>query len=109
MKLWDIQGNCLKTLIHHERYVNCVAFNADGTILASGSNDQKILIWDLKGDFSLNSHLSNGIRSLMMLTNQTDKISHDWFCPITQDLMRDPVLLEGKENHLLNLNIDLKC
>lgn len=27
IKIWDMQGNCLKTLDEHARYVNCVAIN----------------------------------------------------------------------------------
>lgn len=27
IKIWDLQGNCLKTLDAHARYVNCVAIN----------------------------------------------------------------------------------
>jgi WD40 repeat protein len=31
----------------HTNGVNCVAFNPDGTLLASGSNDQTIKLWDV--------------------------------------------------------------
>jgi WD40 repeat protein len=27
VKLWNMQGDCLKTLAEHSRYVNCIAIN----------------------------------------------------------------------------------
>ncbi|XP_070502999.1 WD repeat, SAM and U-box domain-containing protein 1-like [Chironomus tepperi] len=95
IKIWDMQGNCLKTLDEHARYVNCVAINADSTILASGSNDKQVHIWDLTGSFTLDSHISNGLRSLLMTLQLSDQdVPMDFVCPITSEIMTDPVILE---------------
>ncbi|HAC63730.1 MAG TPA: hypothetical protein DCF68_09370, partial [Cyanothece sp. UBA12306] len=41
-------GNCLKTMEAHTNRVRSVAFRPDGKLLASGSDDQTIKLWDLK-------------------------------------------------------------
>lgn len=95
MKIWNMQGNCLKTLGEHSRYVNCVAFNMDSTVIATGSNDKSVQIWDLTGTFTLDSHIANGIKSLMFsLTKNECQVPEDFMCPITHEIMTDPVLCE---------------
>lgn len=37
IKIFDLQGNCIKTLTEHTRYVNCMAVNSDSTVFASGT------------------------------------------------------------------------
>lgn len=94
IKMWDLQGNCLKTLAEHSRYVNCIAINSDSTIVASGSNDRSILIWDLTNSFTIDSHLTE-VRSLLMKIASNDSdLPLEFICPITHELMRDPVVLE---------------
>lgn len=94
IKIWDLHGNCLKTLCEHSRYINCVSVNSDSSILASGSNDRTIIIWDLTGALSLNSHISD-IRSLLFAfsVNQKD-IPQEFICPITHEIMKNPVISE---------------
>lgn len=94
VKVWDLQGNCLKTMLEHQRYVNCIAINSDSTVIASGSNDRSVLIWDLSGSLTTNSHLT-GMRSILFkfASNQGD-IPIDFICPITHEIMRDPVVSE---------------
>lgn len=36
IKIFDLQGNCIKTMAEHTRYVNCMAVNSDSTVFASG-------------------------------------------------------------------------
>lgn len=95
VKIWDLHGNCLKTLAEHARYVNTVAINIDSTILASGSNDKEVHIWDLTGSFTLDSHLSNGLKSLLLNLQLHEKdVPMEWICPITSEILSDPVICE---------------
>lgn len=96
IKLWDLQGNCLKTLADHTRYVNNVAINSDSSVLASGSNDRRVIIWDLTDELTLDSHLA-GVRSLIFsLASQKTEIPVEYICPITHEIMRNPAIAEGK-------------
>lgn len=50
-------------------------------------------IWDLTGSFTLDSHISNGIKSLLFSLSKNDvNVPQDFICPITHDLMSDPVI-----------------
>ena len=33
---------------YYEQYINCLAFSADGKLLATGTNDGRIRLWDVK-------------------------------------------------------------
>ncbi len=49
VRLWDIRtGENIATFLGHPTDVQCLAFSPDGTILASGSFDHTILLWDTK-------------------------------------------------------------
>uniref|UniRef100_A0A182ILS3 Uncharacterized protein n=1 Tax=Anopheles atroparvus TaxID=41427 RepID=A0A182ILS3_ANOAO len=94
IKVWNQQGTCLKTLSEHSRYVNCLAINGDSSVIASGSNDRTVVVWDLSGGLSLESHIT-GIRSLLFtLAVNTADIPLEFTCPITHELMKDPVFAE---------------
>uniref|UniRef100_A0A182PHG7 U-box domain-containing protein n=1 Tax=Anopheles epiroticus TaxID=199890 RepID=A0A182PHG7_9DIPT len=94
IKIWNQQGTCLKTLSEHLRYVNCLAINSDSSVVASGSNDRTIVVWDLTSRLSTSSHIT-GIRSLLFsLAMKTSEIPLEFTCPITHELMKDPVYAE---------------
>ena len=100
IKLWDLQGNLLKTLSEHSRYVNCVALNEDATILASGSNDRSVLIWDLTSSLTLDSRIQ-GLRSLMFALAAPEQleIPIQFLCPISHEIMTNPVLVDDGYNY----------
>ena len=59
IKLWDYYGNSIKTLTGHTNWINTIAFSADGKILASGSVDKKIWLWDMVNGNQLRVMLGN--------------------------------------------------
>lgn len=47
IRLWDLNsGEEIARTTGHKTPVNCVAYNLDGSILASGSDDGAIILWD---------------------------------------------------------------
>ena len=49
VQLWDIStGENIATFLGHPTDIQCLAFSPDSTLLASGSFDHTILLWDLK-------------------------------------------------------------
>ena len=69
--VWDLEhGHVVDELRGHTREIECLAFSADGTLLASGSHDGVILVWDVQssGHGSLRSTLrghSHIVRTLV--------------------------------------------
>jgi transducin (beta)-like 1 len=48
VRLWDVErGVCQSTLVKHSEPVYSVAFSPDGRLLATGSFDKAIHIWDI--------------------------------------------------------------
>lgn len=92
IKMWDLRGNCLITLLEHTRYINCIAINS--MILASGSNDRTVMIWDLTGKSSLDAPIADVRSSLFRLATSQEEVPIDYICPITHEIMTCPVLLE---------------
>lgn len=49
----------------------------------------------MTSSFTLDSHITNGIKTLLYTLNQKDlQVPEEFICPITHDLMTDPVTLE---------------
>ena len=48
--VWNVeQGQLLDELRGHAREIECLTFSPDGTLLASGSHDGLILLWEVDG------------------------------------------------------------
>lgn len=98
LKVWDLQGSCLKTLAEHSRYVNSVAVNSESTLFASGSNDKSVIIWDVSGKLTIDSNIVDAKSALFNMAFTRTDIPLEFICPITHELMRNPVLTEGKKH-----------
>lgn len=96
LKIWDLQGNNVKTLCEHSRYVNAVAVNGESSIVASGSNDRTVIVWDLTGKLTLDANIVDVKSALFSLASRQADIPLEYICPITHELMRDPVLADGE-------------
>ena len=48
VRLWDLTGQNIATFWGHTREIQALAFSPDGALLASGSYDGTILLWDVK-------------------------------------------------------------
>lgn len=60
IRIWDCdRGTCETTLNGHKGAVSVLRYSRSGSLLASGSKDTRIIIWDLVGEaglFSLCGH-----------------------------------------------------
>ena len=63
IKLWNWQDNTSTTLTGHTDKINSVAFSPDGKLLASGSNDRVVKIWDVqrKQNITTLKHIPSGL------------------------------------------------
>ncbi len=48
VQIWDAPSGKQKHVLKHDKYVNAVAFSANGKVLASGSGSQFIQLWDVQ-------------------------------------------------------------
>ena len=62
IKIWDIKGNLLQTLVGHTNWITGLSFSRDGQYLASASRDGTIKIW--KMNRSKNLYLDQPFRTL---------------------------------------------
>lgn len=60
VRIWDIiKGACETTLVGHKGATTALRYNKLGSLLASGSKDTDIIVWDVVGEaglFSLRGH-----------------------------------------------------
>ncbi|CAM4882061.1 unnamed protein product [Rotaria socialis] len=57
VRLWDVEhGVCQNILVQHPEPVYSVASSPDGRLLATGSFDKAIYIWDMAREVSVHSY-----------------------------------------------------
>jgi WD40 repeat protein len=98
VRLWDLETGQARLLGHHPSTVESLAFSPDGALLASGGNDNTVLIWDVgsgkqvakfEGDLvkmADGSSLIQGMRQLFWADNATliargDAVIYTWKVP----------------------------
>jgi WD40 repeat protein len=48
IKMWDVNtGFCVQTIRGHTNWVKSVAVNIKGSLMASGSSDETVIVWNL--------------------------------------------------------------
>lgn len=53
-RIWNIiEGSCETTLNGHKKAITALRYNKAGALLASGSKDTDIIIWDAVGETGL--------------------------------------------------------
>lgn len=73
-----------------------MAVNSESTLIASGSNDKSVIIWDVTGKLTIDSNIVDVKSALFNMAFTRTDIPLEFICPITHELMRNPVLTEGK-------------
>jgi U3 small nucleolar RNA-associated protein 12 len=70
IRLWDCKsGTCEATLNGHKSAVTVIQYNPAGSLLASGSKDCDIILWDVIGEaglFRLRGHRDQASLSLFI-------------------------------------------
>ena len=75
-KLWDSDGKLLRELPGHEYSVRALAFSPDGTRLATGGGDGKVVVWDAGSGARLQTLATDyGVRALSFSSDGTRIVS----------------------------------
>lgn len=66
VRLWRMDGQCLRVLQGHTSWISAVAVSPNGAAIASGSEDQSVRLWDSQTDHCLKvvQGYSSGIWSI---------------------------------------------
>lgn len=94
VKMWNPYGSCMKTLLGHSRYVTSLAVSSDSSIIASGSNDKSVIVWDLTSNLSLDSHIVEMKSVIFSIFQSENNIPLELLCPITNEIMTSPVIAD---------------
>jgi len=99
LRLWNLKtGDCITKFHGHEKDVLCCAFSPDNRQIISGGRDNKLKMWNVKGD---------------CMYTMSDKDSHtDWVsCVRFSPAITAPLIVSGSWDNLVkvwNLS-DFKC
>jgi WD40 repeat protein/serine/threonine protein kinase len=73
VRLWDVQSGEQKLVLQgHDRYITAVAFSPDGKMVASGSADQTIRLWDTVTGANIRSLLNDAPTKYVALAFSPD-------------------------------------
>ena len=75
IRVWDYKtGHLLHKLIGHSGSVDAACFNEDGSLIASGSRDQTIRIWDVNKEKCIDTLYDHGVYDIPSLCFYGDNI-----------------------------------
>ncbi|KAK3105791.1 hypothetical protein FSP39_005813 [Pinctada imbricata] len=94
-------GCCLHVIEGHTRYVTCCAFSYDGRMLASGSNDRTVLIFNITTQEDIISYLQDHIPENMGKMSCAKKME-DWSSEEVSDWLTTIGMDQYKESFLAN-------
>ncbi|XP_054279864.1 WD repeat, SAM and U-box domain-containing protein 1-like isoform X2 [Macrosteles quadrilineatus] len=132
-RIWNMQnGQCLNVLTHHKGQVTCCAFSPDSMLFATGSLDSSVIVWKVPKVICLNNKYDLTEQNPKRVVNPGESLDLDalriddvqlslddlvtaakrnsveipehFLCPITQQLMTEPVICEDGftyENHAI--------
>ncbi|KAK7580358.1 hypothetical protein V9T40_000987 [Parthenolecanium corni] len=113
-RIWDTNfGSCLHILDGKESLPTCCAFSFDTSLLATGTLDKTLIIWDLskcikesvaaKPAIESRGAFIEAEESIRRLNGQNDfhsmDVPHEFVCPITQQIMINPVTCSDGHNY----------
>lgn len=90
--VFNKEGEILNHFVGHRRQISCLQFNSDSSLLASGSFDNDVIIWDISAD--------NGV---CRLVGHQNAITDLCFIPDTKWLVSS-----SKDTHIRVWDIDLQ-
>lgn len=103
IKLWDLTtGNCKKNFSGHSEWVRCISLNSNGTLLASCSDDETIIVWNVEAgveNYSFSGH-ENKIEAIAFVKNSIsiqNIYNSDYVSSFSKSLMDDNK--ESEENN----------
>ncbi|XP_025206512.1 WD repeat, SAM and U-box domain-containing protein 1-like isoform X2 [Melanaphis sacchari] len=99
-RIWQTKtGDCLHVIDPKDAILTCCSFSSNNKILATGSLDKAMFLWNLplddEGATSIRKSVDDDRRDLEValskLSSSTDT-PDEFICPITQQIFRDPVI-----------------
>jgi len=98
--VWNVSTRTIMmTLRGHQRFVTSCAFSTCNNYLASGSNDKTILVWKIGNNLVPNQSPTSVVvepKTVIITPPDDSDTPSEYFCPITHEVMQEPVIVAGE-------------